>query len=93
MLPPTSAHIQLAAGILEHAAHLFHALDRGGLAGGGGFRAGRAGGDEALDALILLGGEVADFPTSADTKKGGEPRPFSCPAAADQPFGLTSSGQ
>jgi hypothetical protein len=33
MLPTARAHIQLAARLLEHLAHLFHALERGGLAG------------------------------------------------------------
>ena len=51
MLPSPNPHIQLAPRLLEHLAHLFHALERGGLAGGGGFGAGGAGGEEAFDAL------------------------------------------
>lgn len=54
VLPTTSPQIQLAAHFLIHPAHLFHALKRGGLAGGGRFCAGGAGGDKAFDALILL---------------------------------------
>src|SRR5688500_13554970 len=60
-LPTPSPHIQLAPRFLEHPAHLFHALERRGLAGGGRLCAGGAGGEEAFDALVLLVGEGADF--------------------------------
>ena len=61
MLAPARPHVQLAPGLLEHPAHLFHALERGGLACCRRLGTRRAGGDKAVDALVLLAGEGADF--------------------------------
>ena len=58
MLPTASAHIEFAAGGLEEPAHLFHALERGGLAGLRHFRAGQARFQEAVGGLVLFGREI-----------------------------------
>src|SRR5688572_32976950 len=57
VLSPPSPHIQFAPRLLEHLAHLFHALERRGLARRRSLGAGGAGGDKAFDALVLLAGE------------------------------------